>query len=116
MREARARLAALDALPARDHPAARVSLAYYAMLNAGRAALSERDRYARTHRGTWQLVRELLVASGKLDAALVRAAQDAQDLREGGDYRAIEIEPDEAERVVENARRLVAEIDHLIGE
>jgi uncharacterized protein (UPF0332 family) len=32
-----------------------VSAAYYAMLYAARAALSERDEYARTHRGAWHL-------------------------------------------------------------
>src|SRR3954451_16725309 len=40
------------------HAATAVSTAYYAMLYAARAALSERDRHARSHAGTWGLFRE----------------------------------------------------------
>ncbi|MGH2963249.1 MAG: HEPN domain-containing protein [Solirubrobacterales bacterium] len=51
--EARKRLrTARAALGVRD-PAGAVSAAYYAMLYAVRAALSEEDRYAKTHAGTW---------------------------------------------------------------
>lgn len=38
-----------------------ISDAYYAMVNAARAALSEEDRYSRTHRGLWHLLREIHV-------------------------------------------------------
>jgi uncharacterized protein (UPF0332 family) len=53
---ARARdgVAAARALVDAGHAATAVSTAYYAMLYAARAALSERDVNARTHAGTWQ--------------------------------------------------------------
>jgi uncharacterized protein (UPF0332 family) len=51
-----------------------VSAAYYAMLYAARAALSEQDRYAKTHSGTWTLFRETFVRDGRFDPALARAA------------------------------------------
>jgi uncharacterized protein (UPF0332 family) len=46
--------AAARALVDAGHAATAVSTAYYAMLYAARAALSERDVNARTHAGTWQ--------------------------------------------------------------
>jgi len=47
--------------------ASAVSLADYAEINAARAALSERDAYARTHGETWHLFREEFVKSGQFD-------------------------------------------------
>ena len=44
-----------------------VSLAYYAMLYAARAALSEEDAYAKTHVGTWGLFRETFVVPGAFE-------------------------------------------------
>lgn len=58
------------------------------MLYSARAALSERKRYARTHAGTWQLLREECVATGLLDADLISEAQRAQPERESADYDA----------------------------
>lgn len=52
---------ALDA----DAPARAASAAYYAMLYAARAALSEQDANAKTHRGTWQLFKESFVSGGQ---------------------------------------------------
>jgi uncharacterized protein (UPF0332 family) len=49
-----------------------VSDAYYAILYAARAALSERDRNAKTHRGIWAIVSEEFVASRDIDAELAR--------------------------------------------
>jgi uncharacterized protein (UPF0332 family) len=46
------------------HAATAVSTAYYAMLYAARAALSERDRHARSHAGTWAIFRDEFVAPG----------------------------------------------------
>jgi uncharacterized protein (UPF0332 family) len=52
-----------------------VSDAYCSMVYAARGALSEEDRNARTHRGTWSLFRELFVEGGTFDASLVGDAQ-----------------------------------------
>jgi uncharacterized protein (UPF0332 family) len=47
-----------------DDPAASLSAAYYAMLYAARAALSESDVYARTHSGIWHKFRRAFVEGG----------------------------------------------------
>ena len=90
-----------------------VSAAYYAMLYAARAALSEEDRNARTHSGTWQLFRETLVDTGRFEGELAAAAQATQPLREGADYDARRISADEAERVCALAARFIDAIDEL---
>lgn len=56
MEQARERLADAQKIVGLVHPAVLVSAAYYAMLNAARAALSERGEYAKTHGGTWHPV------------------------------------------------------------
>lgn len=67
MDSARERLAgARDAISA-GHPELAVSAAYYAMLDAARAALSEHDEYAKTHSGTWTLLSERFAATGAFD-------------------------------------------------
>lgn len=115
LESARARLAMLDDASPADHPVGAIGLAYYAMLNAARAALSERDRNARTHRGTWHLLHEEFVATGQLDEALVNEAQRVQSTREAADYDAEQISPEDAEAAVAHARRFVAAIEDLIG-
>lgn len=71
-------------LLATGHPETCAAVAYYAMLYAARAALSERGLNAKTHRGTWAIFRESFVATGLLSAELYEAAQRAQRLREAG--------------------------------
>ena len=74
---------------ASGHLEGAVSTAYYAMLYAARAALSERDEYARTQGGTWHLFHERYVTTGAFDQQLHAMAQGAQRTREKGDYEAI---------------------------
>jgi uncharacterized protein (UPF0332 family) len=71
-----------------QHLEGAVSAAYYAMLYAARAALSESDEHSRTHRG-WHLFRDRYVTTGAFDQHLHTLAQRAQETREGGDYEAI---------------------------
>lgn len=112
---ARRRLqAARDALA--SDPAAAVSLAYYAMLYAARAALSERDLYAKTHQGTWHEFRRAYVETGAFDDELAVAAQKTQPEREQADYEAWQPPEGEATRVLELAQRFLAAIDVLLGE
>ena len=54
--QARERLADAQKILGLVHPAVAANTAYYAMLNAARAALSERGEHAKTHSGTWTLV------------------------------------------------------------
>jgi uncharacterized protein (UPF0332 family) len=91
-----------------------VSAAYYAMLYAARAALSERDEYARTHGGTWHLFHERYVTTGAFDQHLHAMAQGAQSTREKGDYEAITPDRDEAERIVAGAGDYIAAVEHML--
>ena len=49
--QARERLADAQKILGLVHPAVAANTAYYAMLNAARAALSERGEHAKTHKG-----------------------------------------------------------------
>jgi len=112
---ARARLTgARHALAAGDFDLA-VSAAYYAMLYAARAALSEHDEYARRHGGTWNLFFQRFVASGAFDQNLHSLAQQAQEAREGADYEAKTPPAEEAERYVEGAAEFVAATERMLG-
>src|ERR1044072_2224779 len=67
MEQARDRLADAQTILKTAHPAVVVSAAYYGMLYAARAALSERGEYAKTHSGTWTLFSQIFVAPGDFD-------------------------------------------------
>ncbi|MGI8513066.1 MAG: HEPN domain-containing protein [Solirubrobacteraceae bacterium] len=97
-----------------DDPSAALSAAYYAMLYAARAALSEREVYAKTHRGTWHQFHRALVESGEFDAELARSAQQAQPAREQADYDAWLAPPEDARRAIELAETFVAAVEALL--
>jgi uncharacterized protein (UPF0332 family) len=92
-----------------------VGAAYYAMLYGARAALSERDRHAKTHRGTWNLVRQTLVADGSLPADLVAEAERLAELREAADYDALAVEREQAARATTSAQRFLAALDEFLN-
>lgn len=71
MQQARDRLADADAILGTAHPAVVVSAAYYGMLYAARAALSERGEFAKTHSGTWTLFSQIFVAPGECCSASI---------------------------------------------
>ena len=75
---ARDRLEAARAALGAGFPSNAASAAYYAMLYAIRAALSEREQNARTHSGTWALFRESFVVTGRFDAALFAESHATQ--------------------------------------
>ena len=91
------------------------SLAYYAMLNAARAALSEEDKNARTHKGTWDLFHEAFVATGRIDPELAHAARATQRTREAADYDARAVPQGEAQALVTLAERFVAAVDEALA-
>jgi uncharacterized protein (UPF0332 family) len=95
------------------HAATAVSTAYYAMLYAARAALSERDVSARTHAGTWQLFRDTFVVTGEFDAGLAATAQRAQSRREASDYAAATFDVAEARDLLATAERFVEAVQQL---
>jgi uncharacterized protein (UPF0332 family) len=99
---------------ASGHLEGAVSAAYYAMLYAARAALSENDEYARTHGGTWHLFHDRYVASGAFDQHLHALAQGAQDTREKGDYEAITPDRGDAEAIVAGAADFIAAVERML--
>lgn len=113
--EARTRLAAARRELAAGDPSTTVSLSYYAMLYAGRAALSEEDRYAKTHRGVWDLFWKTFATTGRFDAALASEAREIQELRQLSDYEAARPSLDEARRVVDLGERFVRAVAALVG-
>jgi uncharacterized protein (UPF0332 family) len=92
-----------------------VSAAYYAMLYAARAALSEDDEHARTHGGTWNLFRSRYVVTDAFDQQLFARAHSAQSTREQSDYEAIMPESDRAEAVVADAAEFIAAIERMLA-
>jgi uncharacterized protein (UPF0332 family) len=97
-----------------DDPTGAISAAYYSTLYATRAALSERDIYAKTHSETWHRFREEFVQSGLVDGELVSLAQDAQGQREEADCEAWPAPRDEAEQMVELATRFLEAVAKLV--
>lgn len=115
MNEARSRLGAARLAAEAGFGPSAVSAAYYAMLYAARAALSEEDRYAKTHSGTWNLFRESFVATGRFNRELLQKAERQQELREAADYEARSVSVDEAKAVLGQADEFVAAVEVLIG-
>ena len=91
-----------------------VGAAYYAMLYAARAALSEQDETAKTHRGTWALFREAFVEPGRFDRDLFSQAQRTQELREAADYEAGQVSTGQAETIVEQAAGFVSAVEDML--
>jgi uncharacterized protein (UPF0332 family) len=114
MDQARDRAESAHMALAAGHLEVAVSTAYYAMLYAARAALSERDEYARTHGGTWHLFHERYVTTGAFDQDLHTMAQRAQRAREGGDYEAITPSRADAEAFVAGAAEYIAAVEHML--
>jgi uncharacterized protein (UPF0332 family) len=111
---ARRRLAAAEATLEKD-PSTALSAAYYAMLYGARAALSERDTSAKTHRGTWHEFRSAFVESGAIDAELAAEVQKIQPEREQADYDAWFAPTAEARRAIELAHRFLTAVEALVS-
>lgn len=95
-------------------PASALSLAYYAMLYAARAALSEHDKYAKTHAGTWHLFQEEFVDHGSFDATLLADARNTQPKREDADYQAWLAPTDVGAEALALATSFVAAVNSML--
>ena len=115
MEQARERLADAQKIIGLAHPAATVNTAYYAMLNAARAALSERGEHSKTHSGTWTLFSATFVAPGEFDQGLSALARQAKEAREKGDYEAVPPTAEQATEFVEAAAEFVAAVEELLA-
>jgi uncharacterized protein (UPF0332 family) len=96
-----------------EDPSTALSAAYYAMLYAARAALSERDIYTKTHRGLWHELRRVFVDTGELDADLVASVQKIQPEREQADYDAWAAPAEDARHAIELADTFIGAIEEL---
>ncbi|MGH2865630.1 MAG: HEPN domain-containing protein [Solirubrobacteraceae bacterium] len=114
LQAARRRLAAAE-VALREDPSTALSAAYYAMLYGARAALSEQDASAKTHRGTWHEFRIAFVEDGRVDAGLAAEVQKLQPEREQADYDAWPAPAEEAERAIQLAARFLSAIEALLG-
>lgn len=112
--QARDRLAMAREVFSSGHLEGAVSAAYYSMLYAARATLSEDDENARTHRGTWNLFRIKYVTADAFDAGLFTLAQHAQVAREGGDYAAVTPSVEAAQRYVGAAADFLAAVEEML--
>jgi uncharacterized protein (UPF0332 family) len=110
LREADRFLAAARVLLEAQLPENSAAEAYQAMFSAARAALSERDREARTHRGTWSLFEDLFVRPGAFENRLRTAARNAEELRYDSDYRLGGASQDDAAGVLADAEEFVAAV------
>lgn len=108
------KLAAGRALLNSEFPRQAVGLAYYGMLYAARAALSETDSFAKTHVGAWNLFQRSFVDTGRFDAELLRDARSSQRAREATDYDAGHFSAEEATRLVELGERFVAAVEAMV--
>lgn len=112
--EAHERIAAARDAMASNHLSSSVSDAYYAMLYAIRAALSEQDLHAKTHSGAWGLFHTRFVREGHFDRQLHAEAHAIQADREGVDYGAERVERDDGERILALAERFVEAVDAML--
>jgi uncharacterized protein (UPF0332 family) len=111
---AKRRLAAASVVVEED-PSTALSAAYYAMLYAARAALSERGVSVKTHRGVWHELRRALVDTGELDADLAASVQKIQPEREQADYDAWFAPGEDARNAIDLAQRFLNAIEATLG-
>lgn len=111
---AREALASAQTLLSGEHAENAAAMAYFAIFNAARAALSERDQYARTHRGTLHLFRQTFVLAEGFPAELHTAAERARGQREAAHYQAGGASAEEARQTVEAAERFLAEVERRV--
>jgi uncharacterized protein (UPF0332 family) len=108
--EAKNRLAGARAAGRDGFGSLAVGAAYYAMLYAARAALSEAGTAAKTHSGVWNLFRQAFVPD-QFEAELVARAERLQELREDVDYEATAVSEDRVQEAIHDAERFVAAVE-----
>ena len=98
------------------HPEHAVGVAYYAMLYAVRAALSEIGVVAKTHTGAWNRFAEHFARASRFDPELLTEARRLQGRREAIDYDAAIAPPPEADEAIAVAERFVAAVADMLEE
>jgi uncharacterized protein (UPF0332 family) len=94
-----------------------VSRAYYSMFYAAKALLSTREIYPRGHKGVILKFGLEFVKEDFIEKAYGRALSHAKDRREAADYDIEKkISEEEAESIVEDAKRFLERIKRAIEE
>lgn len=93
-----------------------VGEAYYAAYWAARAALSEEDREARRHSGTWSLFDQYFTRTGRFPRDLRSAARGLEDLRNQSDYRINGADHEQAQRAVVTANEFVTAVREMLAD
>lgn len=91
-----------------------VSSAYYASFYAARAALSEEDRYAKTHNGTWALFHRTFVATDRFPSDTYGRARASESHRLDADYNVTTFPEAEATRILTTASDFVEAVERLL--
>jgi uncharacterized protein (UPF0332 family)/predicted nucleotidyltransferase len=112
--QARYQLEGAKTLLSSTTPALAAAEGYFAVLNAARAALSERDLFARTHDGTWELAYRELVLPGLLPRDFHRWAKRLQGKREDVHYKCMRLTPAEAAEAYAAAESFVRGAEKLL--
>jgi predicted nucleotidyltransferase/uncharacterized protein (UPF0332 family) len=97
-----------------DAPPVVSATAYEAIRLAMQAALSTRDRWSRTHRGTKALFSELFVHTGLFPEALSKPVDQIRDRRDAAHYGGDTADEAQAQADLQHAERFVAEIERLL--
>jgi uncharacterized protein (UPF0332 family)/predicted nucleotidyltransferase len=98
-----------------DDPSGVVSTAYYGMVYAGSAALSEEDLHPRTHAGHWHEFRRVFVDTDRLGKDVAMMAASARKARQDADYTPAKPDPTTVEITVRDSRRFLEAVGSLLG-
>ncbi|MEK7277856.1 MAG: HEPN domain-containing protein [Chloroflexota bacterium] len=93
-----------------------ISVAYYAMFYAARAALLSKGLYLVKHAAAEAKFSELFVATGKVDQKYSSYLGQAHQKREKSDYKPFEPTPrEDAEKILADAEAFIAKVKELIA-
>ena len=115
--EATHKLAAARLLFREDFYKDSVSRAYYSMYHAAKALLLTKDISPKTHRGVIQEFGLEFVKKDLIEKYYSKALAKGKDVREIADYDVIvEISKEEAESIIEDAKRFLERIKRAMEE
>ncbi|MCL1492951.1 MAG: HEPN domain-containing protein [Pseudanabaena sp. Salubria-1] len=100
----------------REHYRTCLSRSYYSIYYATQALLLSQNLDASTHKGTIRLFGQHFVKTGQFSSEFAKILSDAYELRQLSDYDAdFTGTLAEAERILEQAKTFVAEVEQLLN-
>lgn len=109
-------LQAAQELLARNFFRPAISVTYYAIFHAARAALWSRSRNAKTHRGLAEQFRQEFIVSQQLDPVFLEIMNRGQRQREKADYTVMDVDNarEQAHKIFSDARKFVEKMKEII--